>query len=73
MVFTVVVVHDALIAKGLGFLASLAGADGIQGDGAAVVHACLLASRLSLDLLEVRLVWATGHRHYHQSWNTIDR
>lgn len=32
MVFTIVVVHDTFIAEGLGFFASLAGADGVQSD-----------------------------------------
>lgn len=51
MVLAVVVVHDALIAERLGFLALLAGAHGVQSHGATVVHASLLASRLRLDLL----------------------
>lgn len=48
LMFAVIVVHDTFIAEGLGFLALLAGADGVQFHGAAVVGAGLLARRLLL-------------------------
>lgn len=71
MVFAVVVVHDALIAEGFGLLTLLAGADGVQRDGAAVVHARFLAGCLRLHLLQVRLVRTAGYGHDHQRWKLV--
>lgn len=65
----VVIVHDALAAERLGFLALFAGAYGFKFDGAAVVRAGLLPRRLRLKLLQVGLIRAAGDCHHQNRWN----